>query len=47
MEARGSVVGHGTMLKAGRALVQILMWSLDISIDLILSAALWLSGRAS
>jgi hypothetical protein len=37
--ARGSVVGSGTMLQAGRSRVRVPMRSLDFSIDLILPAA--------
>jgi hypothetical protein len=33
------------MLQTGKSWVRIPMWSLDCSIDLILSAALWLCGR--
>jgi hypothetical protein len=39
--ARGSVVGWGTMLQAGRSRVRFPMRSLDFSIDLILPAAIW------
>jgi hypothetical protein len=42
--ARGSVVGWGTMLQAGRSRVRIPMRSLDFSIDLILPVALWTLG---
>jgi hypothetical protein len=38
---RGSLVGLGTMLQAGRLRVRFPMKSLNFSIDLILSAALW------
>jgi hypothetical protein len=43
----GSVDGLGTMLQAGRSRVRFPMKSLDFSIDLILSAALWLRGLLS
>jgi hypothetical protein len=39
-EARGSVVGRGTMLQAGRSRVWFPMRALDFSIDLILPAAI-------
>jgi hypothetical protein len=39
--ARGSVVGLGTMLQAGKLWVPFLMRSLDSSIDLTLPAILW------
>jgi hypothetical protein len=38
--ARGSVVGRGTTLQAGRSWVRFPMRSLDFPIDLILPAAL-------
>jgi hypothetical protein len=42
--ARGSLVGRGTMLKAGRPRVRFPMRSLGFSIHLILPTALWLWG---
>jgi hypothetical protein len=39
--ARSSVIGWGIMLQAGRSRVRFPMMSLNISIHLILPAALW------
>jgi hypothetical protein len=38
---------NGTMLQSGRSRVRFPMRSLDFSIDLTLTAALWLYGRLS
>jgi hypothetical protein len=46
-KARGSVVGCGSMLQAGRSHFRFPMTSLEFSIDLILPATLWLWGRLS
>jgi hypothetical protein len=45
--ARGSAVGRGNMLRAGRSRVRFSISSLDCSIDLILPAVLWSWGRLS
>jgi hypothetical protein len=44
---RGSVVGWGTMLQVGRSQVRFPIRSLDVSVSLILPAALWPRGRLS
>jgi hypothetical protein len=45
MGARGSAVGWGTALQAGRSWVWFPMVSLEFFIDIIFPAALWLWGR--
>jgi hypothetical protein len=40
-EARGSIVGWGIMLQAGKSRVRFPMKSLDFAVNLILPAALW------
>jgi hypothetical protein len=47
LEARGSVVGWGTMLQIGRSRFRFQMWWLDLSIDLFLPHALRPWGRLS
>jgi hypothetical protein len=42
--ARGSVVGWGTMLLAGKSRVRLPMWLLDVSIDPIFPAAVSLNS---
>jgi hypothetical protein len=44
VEARGSVVGWGTILQAGRLWVRFSMRLLDFAIDIILPAAMWPLG---
>jgi hypothetical protein len=44
---RGSVVGWGTMLQAGRPRVRFPMRSLDFSINLLLTVTLWPWGQLS
>jgi hypothetical protein len=41
LEARGSVIGWGTMLQAGKSRVPFPMGSLNLPVDIILPAALW------
>jgi hypothetical protein len=45
--ARGSIVGSGTMLQAGRPRVWFSMRPLDFSIELMVPTALWPWGRLS
>jgi hypothetical protein len=47
LEARGNIVGWGTMLQTERSWVRFLMRSMKFSSDLILPAALWPRSRLS